>query len=269
MRAMSRRAVVAAAAFTAASGLAFAQTTEDEVQKYRKMVAQDNPGELWELKGEKLFKEKRGPKNVSLEQCDFGMGRGVLKGAYARLPRYFADTDRVMDMEARLVHCMETLQGLNRADVLKTKFGNLNRESPIEALASYIAAQSAHMPIDVRLDHAKEKQAYRIGEALFYRRMSKMDFACATCHADQGKRIRLQDLYNISDRAQIQRVMATWPAYRVSQSTVRTMQHRLWDCGWQMRLPNVDFGSEWTVALHTYLSFTANGAKVDAPSLKR
>ncbi len=269
MHLLLSKGAVAAAVLTIASGFVVAQTTEDELKKYRAMVADGNPGELWEIKGEALFRKKLGPKDVSLEKCDFGLGPGVVKGAYARLPRYFADVDRVMDMEARLVHCMETQQGLNRADVLKTKFGNLNRESAIEALASYIAAQSAHMPIDVRLDHAKEKEAYRIGEALFNRRMSKMDFACATCHADQGKRIRLQDLYNIADRAQVQRVMATWPAYRVSHSTVRTMQHRLWDCGWQMRLPNVDFGSEWTMALHTYLSFTANGAKIDAPSLKR
>jgi sulfur-oxidizing protein SoxA len=269
MRTLLRRAVVAAAAFAAATGFALAQTTEDEVLKYRRMIAEDNPGELWEIRGEALFKQRRGPKNASLEQCDFGMGPGVVKGAYARLPRYFADADRVMDMETRLVHCMVALQGFAPKDAVKTKFGDLNRESDIEALATYIAAQSNHMPIDVRLEHAKEREAYKIGETLFYRRMSKMDFACATCHADQGKRIRLQDLYNATNKKEIDNVMRGWPAYRVSNSTVRTMQHRLFDCGWQMRLPNVEFGSEWTVALHTYLSHGANGAEINVPGMRR
>ena len=159
MRATSRRAVVAAAAFAAVSGFAFAQTTEEEVQKYRKMVAQDNPGELWEIRGETLFKQRRGAKNASLEQCDFGLGPGVVKGAYARLPRYFADADRVMDMETRLVHCMVTLQGFTPKDAVKTKFGNLNRESDVSVRHLHGAVNQ--MPIDVLLEHAKERKPTR------------------------------------------------------------------------------------------------------------
>ena len=33
-----------------------------------------------------------------------------------------------------------------------------------------------------------------IGEAMFFRRAGVMDFACSTCHAEEGKRIRLQGL---------------------------------------------------------------------------
>ena len=60
-----------------------------------------------------------GPKNVSLEGCDLGKGQGKVDGAFAELPRYFADADRVMDMETRIVWCMETLQGIDRAEILK------------------------------------------------------------------------------------------------------------------------------------------------------
>ena len=38
------------------------------------------------MRGETLWKAKRGPKAVSLEQCDLGKGPGVVKGAYASLP---------------------------------------------------------------------------------------------------------------------------------------------------------------------------------------
>ena len=46
------------------------------------------------------------PKNASLERCDLGKGPGVVKGAYAALPRYFADANQVMDAESRILYCM-------------------------------------------------------------------------------------------------------------------------------------------------------------------
>ena len=75
-----------------------------------------NPGLLDVDRGEALWTTPRGPKNVSLEQCDLGKGPGKVEGAFAELPRYFADADRVMDLETRLLWCMEKLQGFNRAD---------------------------------------------------------------------------------------------------------------------------------------------------------
>lgn len=59
------------------------------VDAYREMTYGDrdaNPGLLVVDRGEELFKEKRGSKNVSLEQCDFGLGAGVVEGAYAYAP---------------------------------------------------------------------------------------------------------------------------------------------------------------------------------------
>ena len=81
---------------------------------YQRMTAEGSPVELFEIAGEELWKKKQGPKQASLEQCDVGKGPGALKGAYAALPRYFKDVDRVMDLETRLLHCMMTLQGYQR-----------------------------------------------------------------------------------------------------------------------------------------------------------
>ncbi len=75
------------------------------------MMMEDNPAYWTAEEGEELFRERRGPKNASLESCDFGKGPGVLEGAYVEMPRYFEDTGRVMDLESRLVHCMKTIQG--------------------------------------------------------------------------------------------------------------------------------------------------------------
>ena len=80
------RSVVAA--FCVAAGVASAQqpsSTVQEIEKYRAALGDGNPAELWEARGEAIWKEKRGPKKASLEKCDLGMGPGVVKGAYAHL----------------------------------------------------------------------------------------------------------------------------------------------------------------------------------------
>jgi sulfur-oxidizing protein SoxA len=76
-------------------------------------------------------------------------------------------------------------------------------------------------------------------------------------------------LPTFSDKKEAQDTMSSWPTYRVSQATLRTMQHRIWDCYWQMRLPSLAHGSEVVTALTTYLSVKAEGAVINVPSIKR
>ncbi|HSN39737.1 MAG TPA: sulfur oxidation c-type cytochrome SoxA [Burkholderiales bacterium] len=262
------RGGIAAIAFICLSGSGHA--AEDPLAVGRQMLAEDNPGDLWVLRGEKLFHEKRGPKQVSLEKCDFGLGPGKLEGAFAQLPRYFADTDKVQDLESRLLTCMVGLQGFKREDIVKNRFGNLDRMSDMEALVSFIGSKSNGMKMNVPLSHQKEKEMFKAGEYIFYRRNGPLDFACATCHTEDGKRIRLQDLPNMTDPRQMQAVVATaWPAYRGTQSTVRTMQHRLYDCNWQMRLPDLGYVSDMSIALTTYLNYSGNGGVIQLPGVRR
>lgn len=236
----------------------------------RQMLAEDNPGELWIERGKTLFHQKRGPKNASLEQCDFGMGPGQLEGAAARLPRYFADTDKVQDLETRLISCMVRLQGYNEADLVKTAISPAGSNgSDIEALALYVTSRSNGMKVDVRLDHPKEREAYKAGEYLFYRRSGQTDFGCVSCHGEADKRIRLQDLLHMTDKKGAQVVASTWPAYRGGHFVVRTMQWRLYDCFWQMRLPDLVYGSDVSIALTTYLNHQGNGAVIRVPGFKR
>ena len=253
---------------------AFAQDDADkEIERYRRMLKDDpwaNPGMLDVDRGEALWRTARGPKNVSLEGCDLGKGPGVVKGAFAELPRYFADADRVMDAEARIVWCMEKLQGFERAALVAKPYPSGGQPTKdIGALATYVASQSSGMKLAPRQEHPKEKEALALGEALFFRRSGPMDFACATCHGDQGKRIRLQGLPYLSNPEEARAVVGEWPAYRVSSSHVMTMQHRIYDCFWQMRMPQVELGSEVPVALAMYLARLAEGGEISAPGLKR
>ncbi|MGH6609500.1 MAG: sulfur oxidation c-type cytochrome SoxA, partial [Burkholderiaceae bacterium] len=166
------RAVLAGAALAASFTAVHAQSnTADAIARYRELLQDGNPADLMVARGEALWKEKRGPKKASLEQCDLGLGAGVVKGAYAQLPRYFADTDQVMDYEARIVHCMVTLQGMDRAAVVKSPFsGTGQRQTDIEALTAYGVEQSRGVPVSIPQGHPKEKASYDRGKQLFYMR---------------------------------------------------------------------------------------------------
>jgi thiosulfate oxidation carrier complex protein SoxZ len=133
------------------------KSAADGIAEYRKMLEDGNPAELFEAKGEDLWKQKRGPKNASLERCDLGKGPGVVKGAFVTLPRYFADTRRrVQDLESRLVTCMEKLQGFNGAEIAKTAFGR-GEQNNVTALATWIATMSRGMKFNLPQGHAEER----------------------------------------------------------------------------------------------------------------
>ena len=98
--------------------------SEKELARYREMLSDpfSNPASLNADRGEQLWKERRGENNVSLETCDLGEGPGRLEGAYAKLPRYFNDAGRVMDLEQRLLWCMKKIQNLDTADIIAGLF---------------------------------------------------------------------------------------------------------------------------------------------------
>ncbi len=257
---------------TAAPAATDADASEKEIERYRAMINDPmaNPGYLAVDRGEVLWSLKRGAKNVSLEVCDLGEGAGKLEGAFAKLPRYFADADKVMDLEQRLLFCMEKVQELDTKDVLARRFGAPGRESDMEGLVAFIANKSNGMAYQPQISHPKEKEMLAVGAALFDRRAGVMDFSCATCHAAEGKRIRLQQLPDFSTPGKAaQETMGSWPTYRVSQSQTRTMQHRLWDCYRQMRHPVPEYGSDGITALTVYMVEMAKGGTINVPSIKR
>ncbi|TPQ50438.1 sulfur oxidation c-type cytochrome SoxA [Prosthecomicrobium hirschii] len=247
-------------------------SSEAEIQRYREMISDpmSNPGFLAVDRGEALWSTKRGTKNATLETCDLGEGPGKLDGAYARLPRFFADAGKVMDVEQRLLWCMTTIQGLDTADVIKRRFSRPGVESDMEDLTAYIANKSSGMKFEPQLGKPEEKAMYALGEAMFYRRSGVLDFSCATCHGETNLRIRTTNLPDFSKpNKSAQESIGSWPTYRVSQTALRTMQHRLWDCFRQQRLPSVDYGSDMVTALQVYLVAVAKDGELQVPSIKR
>jgi len=267
--------IVAACAMFATANTVSAQDAETEkaIEKYRAMLREDpwsNPGLLDADRGEALWKTARGPSKASLEKCDLGKGPGIVDGAFAELPRYFDDAKQVMDVEARLLWCMEKLQGFTRADVVKRIHpGGGAPVKELGAIATWIANKSSGMKFAAKFDKPQEKEVVAVGDNLFHRRSGPFDFSCSTCHAAEGLRIRLQGLPFLENKEAAKKVVGEWPAYRVSSTHVMTMQHRMYDCYWQMRMPELEMGSDVSVALIAYLTKNAEGGEINAPGLKR
>lgn len=252
------------------AGATFAQqkSSADAIAEYRRLLEDGNPAELFEAKGEDLWQRARGPKNASLVRCDLGKGPGVVEGAFVELPRYFDDTRRVQDLESRLLTCMQTLQGLSAAEIAATPFGR-GEQANMEALVAFVSAASRGMKMNLPSEHAEEQRFYELGKRAFFFRGGSHDFSCASCHDGPGKRVRMQDLPDLTSNPGNGIGFAAWPAYRVSSGELWSMQRRLNDCFRQQRFPFPGYGSDVTIALASYMGINAKGAESIAPSIKR
>lgn len=230
------------------------------------MMMPDNPAYWIAEEGEELFMEKRGPNNASLQSCNFGKGPGVLEGAYTEMPRYFADTGEVMDLENRLVYCMTTIQGFTEGDApIKKRHGS---NSDMMKLQTYISGLSNGYKWNPPMDQPLERAMRDAGKVLFYRRAGKFDFSCNTCHGNTDKRIRASVLPNINVPEEWTKAIS-WPAYRVGHQNVRSSQHRVRGCYWQMRQGRIEAGSDASVALMSFWTDAARGQPAILPDMKR
>jgi len=267
MRAKHMKATLLAAAVVFAVGAEAQDNTTAGIEAYREALQDGNPADLYVDSGAEIWKKKAGPKDASLEKCDLGLGPGKVKGAYAQLPRYFKDTNKVQDLESRLLTCMEKLQGVDTTEIVKAGFTS-PKKADMVALSAYVSSESKGMKVKVSLAHPKERQMYDLGRRLFFFEAGPYDFACATCHGQEGKRIRLQDLPYING-PEAAKGWTTWPAYRVSSGQMWSMQWRINDCFRQQRFPEPIYASDVTVAISSFMAGNSNGSVMQTPGIKR
>ena len=137
--------------------------TVDEIAKYRAALQDGNPAELWEARGEELWKTAARPEE--------GVARAVRPRARARrrqgrlraaaaLFRRRRSRDGPRDA-ARLVH--GDAAGLSReADAKKNPFGGPDQQVRHGGAASRTSRrESRGVKMNVALDHPKEREAYR------------------------------------------------------------------------------------------------------------
>lgn len=239
----------------AAALLAFSQGEKpldpfEEAMKQRQQYLETFgilPGDLFAAQGEELFHAKRGPKGKSLEECDFGAGPGVIKGVYAKLPRYFPDTDKVEDLETRVVSCMVRVQGFKPEEI---------KRDEVVAITTYIASKSSKARMEVRPTHPQEIAMYNLGRELWYTRAGPRDMSCAVCHDEHaGQRVRLSPVMSPK-----QGLGGEWPAYRFEEDRMYTFENRIQFCYTSIGIPAPAFYSEPQIALTMYILTEATKA---------
>ena len=101
-----------------------------------------NPGMLWVLDGEALWKRKDGAAGKSCADCH-GDARASMKGVAARYPAFDATRKRPVDLEQRINICRVDQQ---QATPLAFESKDLL------ALMAYVGNQSRGMPIEITVD---------------------------------------------------------------------------------------------------------------------
>ncbi len=254
-----KRALILLALLTL-MGTSLALSPAEEAKRQRELFLKQSggvhPGELFVAMGEELYESLEG-NGKTIKDCDFGKGPGVLEGAYAELPKYFKDTNRVEDLDTRVKSCLENVLGLKYDE-------DFGREEVV-ALVSYIASFSNEMPINVTLDDPQEKEMFEIGKRLWFWRAGQMDMSCAACHDRYpGRRVRLAPIRNPE-----QGLSDHWPAYTFSFDKMYTLENRVNFCYDSIQIPHPDFYSEPHIALALYMRFRANGNLLDVPGFTR
>ena len=231
-----------------------------------------SPADVIVDQGREYFHTLKGKTGKTCASCH-GQDGEKLVGAYAKMPRYYTDINRVADIDLRIKACLEKYVGIDAKGKKGRKY--------IVPLAGYVASLSNGMPINVELKHPEEKRLYEYGKKLWYMRVGARDFSCAVCHEVlAGKRIRLQKLgAPVRDK-----LYAHWPAYRISKDKLWTMEDRIRGCyksfflfdpekgkfdfkkNWVQRPP---FYIEEIIALELYMKHAANGATLEVPGLIR
>ena len=209
-----------------------------------------NPGMLWVLDGEALWKRKAGTANKSCADCHGDAGTSM-KGVAARYPAFDAGRGRPIDLEQRVNICRA-----DRQQATPLPFEG----KELLALTAYIGRQSRGMPIETGNDE-RTKPFIEAGRDLFNRRQGQLNLSCAQCHDDNwGQKLA---------GAPVPQGHATgYPLYRLEWQSLGSLQRRLRNCIVGMRAEPYAFGAPEYVDLELYLMWRARGMKVETPAVR-
>ena len=111
------------------------------------------------------------------------------------------------------------------------------------------------------------KDAYALGEKTFNERRGGRGLSCMSCHSSDivGSVLRTQPLPDLG----VNNSGGTWPAYRMTTSSLSTMQHRFQGCMNNALQAVIPLGSPEMVGLEVYVTNKAKGKVIALPGLKR
>ena len=209
-----------------------------------------NPGLLWVLEGDALWKQKAGTANRACADCH-GDARTSMKGVAARYPALDPARGRPIALEQRINACRVDRQ---LAPALRSE----SRE--LLALSAYVARQSRGMPIDVRVD-SKSQGFLDAGRDIWNRRQGQLDLSCSQCHDDHwGQRLAGSVIPQAHPTG--------YPLYRLEWQGLGSLERRLRNCLVGMRAEPYEYGAPELVDLELFLMWRARGMPMETPAVR-
>lgn len=224
---------------------------------YKEML-ENNPADLMVANGEELLAEYCG--GEAGLAAFLNVSEDNLPAYIAGFPRYLPDFKQVVGVD-------QVLQGLmskNGYKPFKLKSSNM---FDMSAYAKSIAnGEKSNININA---NSQMKEAYALGKKTYMTARGGRGLSCNSCHSADivGRVLRTQPLPDLGKHGVA--VAATWPAYRMTKSSLRTLQRRFQGCMKNALLKVIPIGSPEMVALEVYLTNEAKGAEIAVPGLKR
>jgi sulfur-oxidizing protein SoxA len=253
-------AMLMAAAGIAASPLTAADIPQGERRSGYSFMTPDtqaiqnddtaNPGMLWVLDGEALWKSKTGAAGKACADCHDD-ARASMKGVAARYPAFDKVLERPVDLEQRVNLCRTRHQ---QATPLPYESRDLL------ALTAYIAQQSRGVAIVSGADPQLEPFVAK-GHELFMQRQGQLNLGCTNCHDDNWDR-------HLAGSAITQGHPTGYPLYRLEWQSLGSLQRRLRSCISGIRAQTYDYGAPELVELELYLMSRARGMPMEAPAVR-
>jgi sulfur-oxidizing protein SoxA len=209
-----------------------------------------NPGMLWVLDGEALWKSRAGAAAKSCADCHVDAAAGM-RGVAARYPAFDQTLGRPVDLEQRINLCRAQQQQA-------TPLAYESRD--LLALTAFVAQQSRGMPIEAGADPRLEPFVAK-GRELFMRRQGQLNLSCANCHDDNWDK-------RLAGSAITQGHPTGYPLYRLEWQSLGSLQRRLRACIFGIRAQPYDTGAPELVELGLYLMSRARGMPIETPAVR-
>jgi sulfur-oxidizing protein SoxA len=209
-----------------------------------------NPGMLWVLDGEALWKRKVGAAGKACADCHDD-ARASMKGVAAHYPAFDKTLGRPVNLEQRINFCRVQNQQA-------TPLAYESRD--LLALTAFVAQQSRGAAISTDLDPQLEPFLAR-GRDLFMQRQGQLNLGCTNCHDDNWDK-------RLAGSAVTQGHPTGYPLYRLEWQSLGSLQRRLRSCISGIRAQTYDYGAPELVELELYLMSRARGMPMETPAVR-
>ena len=209
-----------------------------------------NPGMLWVLDGEALWKRKVGAAGKACADCHDD-ARVRMKGVAARYPAFDKTLGRPVNLEQRINLCRVQRQQA-------TPLAYESRD--LLALTAFVAQQSRGAAISTDVDPQLEPFVAR-GRELFVQRQGQLNLGCTNCHDDNWDK-------RLAGSAITQGHPTGYPLYRLEWQSLGSLQRRLRSCIGGIRAQTYDYGAPELVELELYLMSRARGMPMETPAVR-